>query len=460
MQSFKFIPYLYDKINEAVNRAVGYDIQADREYIGINSDNDGSNPDYSEADSTVSIYFGNIIQTGWTVSIINEENVTVNLVSQTATVTNITSDTGSFTFRAENVIFGITRILSKKITVSRIRNGAGWTSGSYNASNGIVTFTSDDGLGFQTGDLRGADGLGAPDNITVDLNGSSETRAIGITNDAYTITNTSASDSNIVVGGSTISTGFNGEPIRNFNIGNNNIQQGGSDNVIIGTSNVIQDQFTGSHDNNIFIGNGNQIDSAAPESDYNLALSRNGRYRKGNNIGIGESPIAEQILENIEGFSGSASGVDQGVGYQCIAKVGLVGYAPLVAAATLTLNDGVTLPSLRYTEAPLNGSILYFKLTVTAVSDNSGTPDGLFIGTGRGYRLNNAGVPAIYFNYTKDDAVNGTPEVQLGQMATTTYTVDDTTNPGFLTIAVTNLPVGRVNHLGGVLEIFRGSFAI
>lgn len=37
-------------------------------------------------------------------------------------------------------------------------DGKGWTGGSYNASNGVVSFTSDDGLGFTTGDLRGTDG--------------------------------------------------------------------------------------------------------------------------------------------------------------------------------------------------------------------------------------------------------------------------------------------------------------
>lgn len=36
--------------------------------------------------------------------------------------------------------------------------GRGFTSGSYNASTGVVTFASDDGLGFSTGDLRGEDG--------------------------------------------------------------------------------------------------------------------------------------------------------------------------------------------------------------------------------------------------------------------------------------------------------------
>ena len=37
-------------------------------------------------------------------------------------------------------------------------DGKGWTSGSYSSSNGVVTFTSDDGLGFSTTDLRGTDG--------------------------------------------------------------------------------------------------------------------------------------------------------------------------------------------------------------------------------------------------------------------------------------------------------------
>lgn len=37
--------------------------------------------------------------------------------------------------------------------------GAGYTGGSYDSGTGVVTFTSDDGLGFVTGDLRGANGL-------------------------------------------------------------------------------------------------------------------------------------------------------------------------------------------------------------------------------------------------------------------------------------------------------------
>ena len=42
-------------------------------------------------------------------------------------------------------------------------DGKGWTGGSYDASNGVVTFTSDDGLGFVTGDLRGQDGVDGVD---------------------------------------------------------------------------------------------------------------------------------------------------------------------------------------------------------------------------------------------------------------------------------------------------------
>jgi hypothetical protein len=41
-------------------------------------------------------------------------------------------------------------------------DGTGFTGGSYNVSTGVVTFTSDDGLGFSTGDLRGAAGADAP----------------------------------------------------------------------------------------------------------------------------------------------------------------------------------------------------------------------------------------------------------------------------------------------------------
>ena len=38
------------------------------------------------------------------------------------------------------------------------QKGKGWTGGSYNSANGITTFTSDDGLGFSTTDIRGGKG--------------------------------------------------------------------------------------------------------------------------------------------------------------------------------------------------------------------------------------------------------------------------------------------------------------
>ena len=56
--------------------------------------------------------------------------------------------------------------------------GAGFTGGSYNGTTGIVTFTSDDGLGFSTTDLRGADG-------TNGTNGTNGTDGLGWTGASY-----------------------------------------------------------------------------------------------------------------------------------------------------------------------------------------------------------------------------------------------------------------------------------
>lgn len=50
-------------------------------------------------------------------------------------------------------------------------DGLGWTGGSYDEATGVVTFTSDDGLGFVTGDLRGADGTGAGTVTSIDVAG-------------------------------------------------------------------------------------------------------------------------------------------------------------------------------------------------------------------------------------------------------------------------------------------------
>jgi hypothetical protein len=51
-------------------------------------------------------------------------------------------------------------------------DGLGWTGGSYNSSTGQVTFTSTDGLGFVTGDLRGADGTDGTNGVGVPTGGT------------------------------------------------------------------------------------------------------------------------------------------------------------------------------------------------------------------------------------------------------------------------------------------------
>ena len=66
-------------------------------------------------------------------------------------------------------------------------DGLGFTGGSYNASTGVVTFTSDDGLGFVTGDLRGADGADGADgsNGSNGANGTDGTDGLGFTGGSY-----------------------------------------------------------------------------------------------------------------------------------------------------------------------------------------------------------------------------------------------------------------------------------
>ncbi len=46
-------------------------------------------------------------------------------------------------------------------------DGKGFTGGYYEPEIGVTTFTSDDGIGFQTGDLRGADGIPLEGTITL-----------------------------------------------------------------------------------------------------------------------------------------------------------------------------------------------------------------------------------------------------------------------------------------------------
>lgn len=66
-------------------------------------------------------------------------------------------------------------------------DGTGFTGGSYNSSTGVVTFTSNDGLGFSTGDLRGADGADGADgtNGTNGTNGTDGADGLGFTGGSY-----------------------------------------------------------------------------------------------------------------------------------------------------------------------------------------------------------------------------------------------------------------------------------
>jgi hypothetical protein len=52
-----------------------------------------------------------------------------------------------------------------EVSAGRGPKGDGFTGGSYNASTGVVTFTSNDGIGFSTGDLRGSVDLSSPSPI-------------------------------------------------------------------------------------------------------------------------------------------------------------------------------------------------------------------------------------------------------------------------------------------------------
>jgi trimeric autotransporter adhesin len=48
-----------------------------------------------------------------------------------------------------------TTLATLAVSTGRGPKGDGFTGGEYDASTGVVTFTSNDGIGFSTGDLRG-----------------------------------------------------------------------------------------------------------------------------------------------------------------------------------------------------------------------------------------------------------------------------------------------------------------
>lgn len=81
-------------------------------------------------------------------------NFNTNLVVTASGLSEGASPTVSYNDTTYTMSFGI----PVGATGATGATGDGFTGGSYNASTGVVTFTSDDGLGFSTGDLRGADG--------------------------------------------------------------------------------------------------------------------------------------------------------------------------------------------------------------------------------------------------------------------------------------------------------------
>jgi hypothetical protein len=73
-------------------------------------------------------------------------------------------------------------------------DGDGFTGGSYDGGTGIVTFTSDDGLGFSTTDLRGAPGANGVSILHYDVaQGAFSASAIGTTNQTTATTRRSFS---------------------------------------------------------------------------------------------------------------------------------------------------------------------------------------------------------------------------------------------------------------------------
>jgi hypothetical protein len=74
----------------------------------------------------------------------------------------------------ETGVVGPVSVASKGVQGNDGANGAGFTGGSYDAATGKVTFTSDDGLGFSTDDLRGS-------GSQVDLSTSTSETTVTIT---------------------------------------------------------------------------------------------------------------------------------------------------------------------------------------------------------------------------------------------------------------------------------------
>lgn len=272
--SAKFLPYLYDRIKNLISSFSGSSIlSSDRDNVLIPSDQDGSNPDYSTSDTTFKVFEGGINQTSnWTIDVLSESNVVTSQVSNTISITSLTGDDGSYVVRAVRPDYNT---ITKTIYVYRSRfggqglDGLGWTSGSYNNSTGIVTFTSDDGLGFVTDDLRGSGSGGTQQNpstlsiIPNDEGGLFPGNTRG--NGAVDLQTFRTDPSKVASGSASVISGGD----INISSGTASTVSGGSSNSAIGNFSVVSggngNSATGFY-SNISGGDGQTIDSGATES--------------------------------------------------------------------------------------------------------------------------------------------------------------------------------------------------
>lgn len=135
--------------------------------ILIPSDADGTNPVYTDAISTITVTIGTDDDTSnWTFAVQSVTGVTAAIQNDNEVkINSIAADSGSVTVRATQTSYATLDIIIPAQKQKQGETGLGWTGGSYAAGTGIVTFTSDDGLGFATGDLRGADGTNGTDGV-------------------------------------------------------------------------------------------------------------------------------------------------------------------------------------------------------------------------------------------------------------------------------------------------------
>ena len=76
--------------------------------------------------------------------------------------TNLSGGTTQYLYDSDRTLWYINASGITGPTGTAGADGLGFTGGSYDSATGIITFTSDDGLGFATTDVRGATGPQGP----------------------------------------------------------------------------------------------------------------------------------------------------------------------------------------------------------------------------------------------------------------------------------------------------------